>query len=93
MRNKIFFSVIVFAVGTFTVFTNYKTSGTKTDVALLMLEENVEALTNGEEGSGNYNICYSESKVAKGRTYYNCGDCPNKIYDEKGIGSYSKCFY
>lgn len=84
--------MIVFAVGTFAVFTNYNTFGIKTDVAKLMLDENVEALTAGE-GGGNYNICYSESKVLRGYTYYNCGDCPTKVYDEKGKGNYSKCFY
>lgn len=92
MRNKIFFSVIIFAVGTFAVLTNYRTAEIKTDAAELMLDENVEALTAGE-GNENYNICYSESKVAKGHTYHDCGDCPTKIYDEKGKGTYSKCFY
>lgn len=83
--------MIVFAVGTFAVLINYKTSGKRTDLAKLMLNENVEALTAGESG-GNYNICYSESKVVKGYTYYDCGNC-QKVYDEKGKGNYSKCFY
>jgi len=56
-----------------------------------MLDENVEALTAGE-GSENYNTCYSESKVAKGYTYIDCGSC-QKVYDEKGRGPVSKCFY
>lgn len=57
------------------------------DVDLLM--QNVEALSDPEPN--NYNICYSESKVAKGYTYYDCGSC-EKVYDEKGKGTYSKCF-
>ena len=56
-----------------------------------MLNENIEALTAGESGR-NYNICYSESKVVKGYTYYDCGNC-QKVYDEKGKDNYSKCFY
>ena len=91
MRNKIFFAVMFFLVGTFVVFTNNKTFGIKTDVAESMLDENVEALTAGE-GSENYNTCYSESKVAKGYTYIDCGSC-QKVYDEKGRGPVSKCFY
>lgn len=51
--------------------------------------ENVEALSRTE--SSNYNICYSSSRVRIGYTYYDCGDC-KKVYDEKGIGSASKCF-
>lgn len=57
------------------------------------LDENIEALAD-EENTGsvtNYRICYSESKVATGYTYYDCGSC-QKVYDEKGKGSKSKCF-
>jgi len=43
-------------------------------------------------GGGNYHICYSESRVKVGYTYYDCGNCPTKVYDEKGRGSVSKCF-
>ena len=50
---------------------------------------NVEALVD-EESSGNYKICYSESVVKVGYTYYDCGTC-EKVYDEKGRGRYSKC--
>lgn len=82
--------VILFA-GLFAVLNQFNTFEDKAEVAEQMLDENVEALTNGEE-SGIYNICYSESKVKKGYTYYSCGDC-KKVYDEKGKGSYSKCFY
>lgn len=59
------------------------------------MEVNVEALTRGESGAGgtNYNICYSESVVRIGASYYDCGNCLKKIYDEKGKGSYTKCFY
>lgn len=50
---------------------------------------NAEALMTSE--TQNYAICYSESVVRIGHTYYDCGSC-QKIYDEKGRGSYSKCF-
>ena len=57
------------------------------------LDENVEALA--DDGDTfipdlNYSICYSESKVLIGYTYYDCGTC-KKVYDEKGKGRYSKC--
>lgn len=56
--------------------------------------KNIEALASGEKTpSSQYNICYSESKVKVGYTYYNCGDCPTKVYDEQGKGRYTKCFY
>lgn len=54
--------------------------------------ENIEALASDAEGGGsNYHICYYESVVKKGYTYYDCGSC-EKVYDEKGKGQYSKCF-
>lgn len=51
---------------------------------------NVEALADSESGNG-YVICYHQSKVRIGHTYYDCGTCA-KIYDEKGYGLYTKCF-
>ncbi len=56
-------------------------------------EGDCKGSTNGEEGAAKYNICYYESVVVKGRTYYDCGDCCDKVYDEKGKGHASKCFY
>ena len=53
---------------------------------------NIEALTSGEYGGNDYALCYYESVVKKGYTYYDCGGC-KKVYDEKGRGTYSKCFY
>lgn len=54
-----------------------------------LFNTNVEALARNE--SGNYKICYYESVVRVGYTYYDCGTC-EKIYDEKGRGRISKCF-
>lgn len=56
-----------------------------------LLLANVEALTNGDDSSSNYSICYHKSKVKLGYTYYDCGSC-TKVYDEQGKGSASKCF-
>ncbi|HEY9542146.1 MULTISPECIES: hypothetical protein [Bacteroidales] len=92
MKGKFIFSALCLVAAGIVTYASYKTLEGKTAVADLMLDENVEALTDGE-GYGNYNICYSESKVAKGHTYYDCGNCLIKVYDEKGKGSYSKCFY
>lgn len=56
--------------------------------------ENVEALTNDNENENNrkYHLCYYESKVKVGYTYYDCGSC-SKVYNEKGKGAITKCFY
>jgi hypothetical protein len=35
-------------------------------------------------------VCYWESKVRTGYTYYDCGSC-KKVYDEEGRGKASKC--
>ena len=53
-------------------------------------EANVEAWADDESAAG-YVICYSESVVKVGYTYYDCGTC-EKVYDEKGRGNYTKCF-
>lgn len=57
----------------------------------LIFERNVDALANGESGS-NYVLCCYESRVRRGYTYYDCATC-QKVYDEKGRGSESKCFF
>lgn len=58
--------------------------------ANMYLAKNIEALARGE-GSGGFVVCYSESVVRTGYTYYDCGTC-TKIYNEKGRGNQSKCF-
>lgn len=58
-----------------------------------LMTKNLEALSQGEGGSvGNYNLCYSKSKVKQGATYYDCGSC-KKVYDEEARGTVSKCFF
>ncbi|CEN42684.1 hypothetical protein CCAND95_130051 [Capnocytophaga canis] len=56
---------------------------------------NLEALADGENGGAGtrYKICYNESVVKVGFTYYDCSNCKIKVYDEKGRGRVSKCFY
>lgn len=56
-----------------------------------LVMKNVEALARGEGGGINHVTCYSESVVKVGATYYDCGNC-QKVYNEKGKGSQSKCF-
>lgn len=48
MKKKILLSVFTLAVVAVTTFTSYKTFGAKATVAELMLDENIEALTQGE---------------------------------------------
>ena len=55
-----------------------------------IIQANVEALANDESSAG-YVICYHESTVKVGKTYYDCGTC-EKVYDETGTGKYTKCF-
>ncbi len=48
----------------------------------------------GEPGDDNgvtHVICYHESRVSAGSTYYDCGSC-RKEYDERGRGRPSKCW-
>ena len=83
-------SVLCCAMG-YTGYTAYEKM-TMSEAEKFMIA-NVEALTSNESGGNNYNICYYESVVKTGYTYYDCTDCTKKIYDEKGRGHYSKCFY
>jgi hypothetical protein len=91
MKKKVIISTFAIAAMALTTFTGYKTFGLKKTMADIILDENIEALTQGETEQ-KYAICYWESKVARGYTYYDCGKC-EKIYDERGKGTYSKCFY
>ena len=53
---------------------------------------NVDALADEEDfAPDGSTICYYESKVKVGHTYYDCQTC-TKIYNEKGKGTYTKCF-
>ena len=89
MKSKIFFfCALVGAIG----FAGAKTyERSQKNVSKDLLLQNVEALSESENLE-KYHICYYESVVKKGRTYYDCGSC-KKVYDEKGKGTYSKCFY
>lgn len=62
----------------------------KVDAPDSIFQANVEALANDESSAG-YVICYHESTVKVGKTYYDCGTC-EKVYDETGTGKYTKCF-
>lgn len=77
--------IFLFAVLITAALTMYDKESEKDDLFMM----NVEALSQGE--SSNYNICYSQSVVAVGYTYYDCGSC-EKVYDERGKGKISKCF-
>jgi len=90
MNRKVLFSLTALVAAALTSFTAYKSFTPQLSEADILLNENIEALTNGES-TPNYNLCYFESKVSKGYTYYDCGSC-SKVYDERGKGTYSKCF-
>lgn len=90
MKKKIYGAIAIAAVAvviTFTVNVNTNANEYYSSISL----STIEALAN-DEGGTNYNICYSESRVRTGYTYYDCQEC-TKVYDEKGKGSQSKCFY
>lgn len=93
MKKKIFIVSAFFSIVTLaTIGTKIASSENISSLGLMF--SNMEALASDTEGGGsNYNICYFESKVVKSRTYYDCNDCKTKIYDEKGVGTYTKCFY
>lgn len=94
MRRKhtLFYMTSIVIVVATTIFYNVEKNRNNTDFTKTILNENIEALSDSEDGDSNYSICYHESVVKKGYTYYDCGDC-KKVYDEKGRGSYSKCFH
>jgi len=90
MKKIVLSSVFVFTFLFLTALFVYNKFSMSESIIELMLNENIEALTEGESGN-NYVICYYESRVVKGYTYYDCGTC-SQVYDEKGRGTYSKCF-
>lgn len=91
MRKNILKATFVAALAVFAGYNVYQKqdSNILSDLTLA----NVEAIASNESSGTNYNLCYSQSKVVKGRTYYDCGNCTKKIYDERGKGTYTKCFY
>ncbi len=90
MKKKLMMSVSALAVVALTAVVSQKTLGTQTAMADLMLSENIEALTAGEDGGSGW-VCYPQSRVQVGYTYYDCRSC-KKVYDERGKGNPSKCF-
>lgn len=57
-----------------------------------LLSANVEALAREESGE-RYAICYYESRVRTGYSFIFCPECPKQKMDEKGKGTYTKCYY
>lgn len=89
MKKKLL--ALVPVLGCFVAFVAYQNLKPEKSSVDLILDANIEALTQTENSSQSYNICYSSSRVRIGYTYYDCGSC-TKYYDEKGLGTYSKCF-
>lgn len=88
-RKNIMLSYIAaFAIAAFVGIKTFESNASGTN-GLIM--QNVEALAANEDLT-RYRICYYRSRVKLKYTYYDCGTC-EKVYDEKGIGEYSKCFY
>lgn len=90
MKKKIFKVVLLASL---TVCTTIGITSANRDKESIMniVFANIEALASSSEGGDNYKLCYSTSRVKKGYTYYDCGSC-QKVYDEKGTGTVSKCF-
>lgn len=88
MKMKILISLVAcfIATGSFLGY-NLTENTSRLDVSLADIS--VMAQADGE--SGDHVICYYESRVRVGHTYYDCGSC-TKIYDEQGRGNYSKCW-
>lgn len=84
MKKKVFLAAVAVCGAAVSIFAF---NGAGDDNALLM--QNIESLARNE--SQDYHICYYESTVQVGRTYYDCGSC-EKVQDEKGKGSYTKCY-
>lgn len=90
MKKKIF---KVALLASLTVCTTIGITSANRDKGSIMniVFANIEALASSSEGGDNYKLCYSTSKVKRGCTYYDCGSC-QKVYDEKGTGTVTKCF-
>ncbi len=58
-----------------------------------ILPEEIPPATDPGAGSGGtgHTICFYQSKVKVGATYYDCGTC-SKVMDEVAKGSPSKCY-
>ena len=56
MKKKIFISTFAIAAMALTAFTGYKTLGPKKSMSDLLLDENIEALTKGEEANCDYRL-------------------------------------
>jgi len=90
-KNKVLIGVVAVAIASVAAVNVHFANKSESSLSALNMT-NVEALAQGENGGGNYNLCYSESRVRRGYTYYDCGEC-KKVYDEQGRGSVSKCFF
>ncbi len=56
MKKKIIISTFFIAAMALTAFTGYKTLGQKQSMSDLLLDENIEALTRGEESNCDYRL-------------------------------------
>ena len=92
MKKKGFLMLSCIAAVAIATFVGKKTFESHAYETSSLMMQNVAALSSNDNASQRYHLCYYESKVSKGRTYYDCGPC-EKVYDEKGVGTVSKCFY
>ena len=91
MKKKFFAPLIGAVVLGLSAYAGYRTYDAYNGVSESdLLLANAEALASDDESSS-YRLCYWESRVKKGYSYYDCGSC-EKVYDERGKGNISKCF-
>ena len=74
MKKKIIISTFAIAVMALTAFTGYKTFGPKKSTSDLLLDENIEALTDGESGDKLLD-CYNTITSKKGTQVMYCPIC------------------
>lgn len=74
MKKKIFISMFAIAAMALTAFTGYKTFGPKQSMSDLLLDENIEALTDGETGDELLD-CYNTITSKKGTQVRYCPIC------------------
>jgi len=100
MKNKIMFGLVVAAIASVAALNVLFASGPKNALpafgsvhpeALAMSDDDDDG--KDDKGGCDYTICYWESKVRTGYTYYACGDCLTKVYDEQGKGKKTKCYH
>jgi len=88
MKNKIMLGMTVVAIAAVAASNAHLAHRQDGSLSALNLV-NVDALAH--DGDDDKEEC--DYAIRTGYTYYDCGNCHKKVYDEQGKGHKSKCFF